>query len=292
MDGKGEDNKNYINNNKDEEKDKKENKNEEKGKNNINSNRKQKFKVDVNQSKEEDNEYLYISQQRSYSCRIGEQKSKKFNYNNEEIDNIKRKLKYLKTPQLKPKKSKIIPDPISIGTISFSSKKSKYDILKNENIILSEGEEEESNEYSSDSNSDFPNKKENNNININNNNEINNGENNNNNNNEIENKFNDVKEFNIEEENDEYNEYGNLSIKNIRKNMIQSKRSVLKNIKNDNEIESILSEKYKKIKDIILNNNDNEQEVPKTLFKTIGFSHANINLPILNYLRKNSNSNK
>ena len=292
MDGNNEDNKNNINNDKSEEKNKKENKNDEKGKNNnnYNSNRKKKYKVDVNKEKEDENEDLYISQQRSYSCRIGDQKSKKFNYNNEEIENnIKRKLKFLKTPQIKPKKSKVIPNPISLGTISFSNKKSKFNIIKNDNIILSEGEEEESNEYSSDSNSDFQNKLENNNINIDNNKEINNKENNNYINNEMD-KVNDIKEFKIEEENDEYNEYGNLSIKNIRKNLIQSKKSVLKNIKNNNEIENILSEKYKKIKDNILNNNDNEEEVPKTLFKTIGFSKVNLNLPILNYLRKNSTS--
>ena len=283
MDDTNEDNKKNINNNS-EEINKKENKNEENGKNIFNSNsKKKKYKVKVNKEKEEEIEDLYISQQRSYSCRIGEQKSKKFSYNNEEIDNIKRKLKFLKTPQIKPKKSKIIPKPITIGTISFSSKKSKYNINK-ENIILSEGEDEESNEYSSDSISELSNKKENNNIKINNN-----KENNNYNNREID-KLNEYKELNIEEENDEYNEHGNLVIKNLRKNMIQSKKSVLKNIKNNNEIENILSEKYKKIKDEILSNDNNEEEVPKTLFKTIGFFQANSNLPILNYLRKNSTS--
>ena len=287
MDDRNEHNKNNINNNKDEKNSEKENKNDERGKNNYNSNRKKKYKVDVDKEKGEENEDLYISQQRSYSCRIGDQKSKKFSYNNEEIENnIKKKLKFLKTPQLKPKKSKIIPDPITIGTTSFSHKKSKYNIIKNDNIILSEGEEEESNEYSSDSNSDFHNKKQNNNININNNIEINNKENNN----DEKNKINDAKESNIEEENDEYNENGDLVIKNIRKNLILSKKSVLKSTKNNNEIENFLSEKYKKIKDNILSNDDNEEEVPKTLFKTIGFSHGNENLPILNYLRKNSTS--
>ena len=248
----------------------------------FNSNRKKKIKVYINNEKGEDKFVLY-NPQRSYSCRINEEKRQEFTYNDEEIKkNLAQKFKFLKTPQLKPKKSGIIPNPINIGSISISNKKSKYK-MNNENIILSEGEDEESNENSSDSNSELYEDREiddiSNNLLISQ--ELENKENNNYNSNEI-------REFKIEEENDEYNEKGNLVLKNLRKNMIQSKKDALKNCKNSKKYENILTEKYKKIKENILSINDNEEENSSKFFhKTIGFSNHN-NLPILEFLRQNS----
>ena len=282
---KNEENKKNINEKEDKQSNKKKDEQKDDKKKNkhvsFNSNRKKKMKVSINNQKEEEKSYYY--NKRSYSCKINEEIRQEFNYTDEEIKiNLNEKFKFLKTPQLKPKKSGRIPNPINIGSISISNKKSKYK-MNNENIILTEGEDEQSNEFSSDSNSELYEEREieefPNNLIISQ--EIENKENNNYNSNE-------VKEFQIQEENDEFNEKGNLVLKNLRKNMIQSKKDALRNSKNNKKYENILSEKYKKIKENILSIDNNEEENLTRLFhKTIGFSIHN-NLPILEFLRRNS----
>lgn len=267
-----------------------ENKKEEKLDNDMNlSNKKKNFKVNVNISNEKDEDLsLYYNQKRSYSCRINEPKDKCFTYNNDEIKlNLNKKLMYLKTPQLKPKKNSLIPEPINLGSISFCKKISKYSI-NDGNVIVSEGEEEESNEYSSDSdiNLDYA-EKENNKYKSNEldyliDNTIKDLNKNNNN-------INEVKPFEIEEENDDYDENGNLVLKKFRRNMIQSKRLISKDIKNVNKFENLLMEQYKKYKELILKDNVGE-ETPKCLYNSIGFrpSLRDKELPILDFLRNNS----
>ena len=269
-----------------------ENKKEEKLDNEMNlSNKKKDFKMNVNISNEKDEDLsLYYNQKRSHSCIINEPKNKCFEYNNDEIKlNLNKKLLYLKTPQLKPKKSSLIPQPINLGSIPFCAKKSKYGINEG-NIIVSEGEEEESNEYSSDSdisieyaekeNSKYKSNEieylvENNNKDLNNtNNNIN---------------IKEVKPFQIEEENDEYDKNGNLELKKFRRNMIQSKKLISKDIKNVNKFENLLMERYKKYKEFILKDNVGE-ETPQYLYNSTGFrpSLQDKELPILDFLRKNS----
>ena len=267
MEGKNQENKNSTNQDST-------NKSEEKK---LASNKKPKYKIKVNDVREESETY-YISQ-RSYSCKVGGAKSKNFTYNNEEIkSDLNKKFKYLKTPKIRPKKGKTIPNPINIGSISHSTKKSKSKFIDEENIIFSEGEQENLKEGISDSDSDLNIEKEN--LNIDNiiKEKIENKENNNYISNEIY-KINEVKEFEIEEENDDdnFNEKGNLVLKKLRKNMIQSKINVIKKTKNYNELENIL-------------NDTEREETQKKLFKTIGFQKENKNLPILDFLRKNSAS--
>lgn len=279
MEGKNQENKNSINQDS-------ENKNEEKK---LAYNKKPKYKIKVDDVREESETY-YITQ-RSYSCKVGEAKSKNFSYNNEEIKfDLNKKFKYLKTPKLKPKKGKLIPNPLNIGSISRSTKKSKSKFIDEENIIFSEGEQENSKEGISDSDSELNIEKEN--LNIDNiiKEKIENKENNNYISNENF-KINEVREFEIEEENDDdnFNEKGNLVLKKLRKNMILSKINVIKNSKNYNELENIMKEKYDKIKENILNYTERE-ETKKKLFKTIGFPKEDKNLPILDFLRKNSAS--
>lgn len=298
-------NQKYIINNKNEKKDEKLNENK-----NIKNNSDVKNKNDnYNNSADipEENYRLFISK-RSYSCKINEPKNRKFPKNDDINLNLNNKFMYLKTPQIKPQKGQLIIKPINIGSISSSKKKSRFNLLNvdNDNMkdIISEGENEESNECSFDSsemtveeeevkeNSD----KENNdkdqigqnieNLNIN----------------EIvisklkseKQKFSKNEESKIEEENDDddYDEKGQISLKNLRKGMIQSKR---KFSKNDNDmfskIDNNLNEKYKKYKeDILMGNKDENESNGFKLHKTVGFgqSHRKSCLPILDFLRKNS----
>ena len=252
---------------------------------------------------QEDNNNLYYIAKRSYSCRINETKNKNF-VNKEDIKiNLNNKFMYLKTPQLKPKKSQLNPTPINLGSISCVKKKSRYNLLNNSNNniikdIISEGENEDSNEFSSDSSSNFTGGEE-----IKDNQENSLIDN-------IDNNENDLKEFpfkklktenakyekdennKIEEENDDFDENGLMSLKNIRKDMIQSKRKFSKN-DNDifNKIDNNLIEQYKKYKEDILMGNEEEQ-IERKLHKTTGFSQArNRNgLPILEFLKKNSST--
>ena len=276
-------------NNIDDKKEKKILKNEIESKNiNNNDNKKENINNIINITNEQDeNNNLWYNPKRSYSCRLGDVKNKKFNYNNEEIElNLNEKFIYLKTPQLKPKKSKLNPTPINIGSISCSTKKSKLSLLNDENIILSEGEDEESIESSSDS--DFYIKKDENDIipNINEK-KIEDDK-------KLENKISEIKEFKIEEENDDdYDENGHLILKKLRKNMIQSKKIISKSNKMINRLDNILIEKYKKYKGYILNENIEDEFTPEILHKTSGFPHHNNNddeeeLPILEFLRRNS----
>ena len=256
---------------------------------------------------QEDNNNLYYIAKRSYSCRINETKNKNF-VNKEDIKiNLNNKFMYLKTPQLKPKKSQLNPTPINLGSISCVKKKSRYNLLNNSNNniikdIISEGENEDSNEFSSDSSSNFTGGEE-----IKDNQEnsiIDNIDNNENENNLKENEFpcKKLKTENtkyekdennkIEEENDDFDENGLMSLKNIRKDMIQSKRKFSKN-DNDifNKIDNNLIAQYKKYKEDILMGNEEEQ-IERKLHKTTGFSQArNRNgLPILEFLKKNSST--
>ena len=243
------------------------------------------YKIDINTIKDEEDD-IYYNAKRSYSCKVGESKIKKFVYNNDEIKlNLNQKLMYLKTPQIRPKKSALIPNPFYLGSTSCSSKKSKLYLLGDDKIILSEGEEE-SIENSSDS------------LTIN----IEEEENIQNNNNIIEmsnekdpiKKIMSTQNYSIEEENDDYNEKGDLILKKLRKNMSQSKKAFSKKIKNNNELENFLTEKFKHIKESILNYNEKDgEEVPPNLFKTVGFSKVKKNnLPILNFLQRKSTLNK
>ena len=273
----------------DDKKEKKILKNEIESKNiNNNDNKKENINNIINITNEQDeNNNLWYNPKRSYSCRLGDVKNKKFNYNNEEIElNLNEKFIYLKTPQLKPKKSKLNPTPINIGSISCSTKKSKLSLLNDENIILSEGEDEESIESSSDS--DFYIKKDENDIILNiNEKKIEDDK-------KLENKISEIKEFKIEEENDDdYDENGHLILKKLRKNMIQSKKIISKSNKMINRLDNILIEKYKKYKGYILNENIEDEFTPEILHKTSGFPHHNNNddeeeLPILEFLRRNS----
>ena len=245
----------------------------------VNINDKNIYQIDINKVNEEED--YYYNSKRSYSCKVGDSKNKKFIYNIDEIKlNIDNKLKYLKTPKIRPKKSHLIPKPIDLGFTSCSNKKSKFNLINDENIILSEGEESLK-DNSSDSMSNNDDEKENiRNLNIIKDISIKNENNNNNNNNNK-----------IEEENDEYNEDGELVLKKLRKNLMQSKKTILKNIKKNNEFDNFLKEKYNTFKENVLNQNEKEEdeEVPKNLCKTIGFTKdKNKNLPILDFLRKNS----
>ena len=102
---------------------------------------------------------LEAHSKRSYSCKIIDQKKKKFSGAEEIKMNITKKLNCLKTPQIKPKKGKLNPIPINIGVMK---KNSRFKPIKGDdnvdtnifNDIISEGENEISNKESSDSSSD------------------------------------------------------------------------------------------------------------------------------------------
>lgn len=292
---------NLIKNNKEKVEEIKENKDVynsiEKNKNNID--------YDINNGQEE-NYNLYIAK-RSYSCKINGPKNK--NFPNEEIKlNLNSKFKYLKTPQIKPKKSQLNPKPINIGSISTSKKRSRFKDISKEldiiNDIISEGENEESNELSSDSSSVITDDEE---IKVNQENKIEKEIDNENEKvivekNNINSKIKSEKlklvqeeDYKIEEENDDdFDEFGKISLKNLRKGMIQSKKLFLKN-DNDiiNRIDRKMSEQeqFKKYKDDILKGDENVQN-GKQFHKTTGFEQANRKngCPILEFLKKNSSS--
>ena len=241
------------------------------------------YKIDLNSIRDEEDD-LYYNAKRSYSCKVGDSKKIKFTYDREEIKlNLSKQLIYLKTPQIRPKKSTLIPNPIYLGSTICSSKKTRYNSLSDKNVILSE-DGEESIDNSSDSLSLNIEEKENiqslNNIieksiekNI-----IN-----------IKKKL-PIQKFSIEEENDDYNEKGELIFIKLRKNMFKSKKIFSKKYKNNNELEHFLTKKYDIIKESILNYN--EEEVPQNLFKTVGFSQVkNNDLPILGFLQRRYTQN-
>ena len=266
--------------------------------------------IDRNQTNEnilltngqEENYNINYVTKRSYSCRINEPKNKNFSEGDDIKMDLNKKFLYLKTPQIKPKKSKLNPIPINIGSISCSIKKSKYNLLDNDNDniindIISEGDNEESNEMSLDSSSDLilgEEVKDNEddieieNFDIN---ESDNPEND-----LMLKKLNtekkimpDISQFKIIEENDEFDENGQLSLKNIRKEMMQSKKIFLKNDKDIfNRIDNNLVEHLQKFKEDILIGN--EPTLSLQLHKTTGFgqTHPKKALPILEFLRKNS----
>ena len=91
---------------------------------NINSIEKEKDKdlININNGQEE-NYNLFYTAKRSYSCRINEPKNKNFANKDEIKLNLNNKFMYLKTPQIKPKKSKLNPAPINLGSISCIKKK-------------------------------------------------------------------------------------------------------------------------------------------------------------------------
>ena len=241
------------------------------------------YKIDLNSIRDEEDD-LYYNAKRSYSCKVGDSKKIKFTYDREEIKlNLSKQLIYLKTPQIRPKKSTLIPNPIYLGSTICSSKKTRYNSLSDKNVILSE-DGEESIDNSSDSLSLNIEEKENiqslNNIieksiekNI-----IN-----------IKKKL-PIQKFSIEEENDDYNEKGELIFIKLRKNMFKSKKIFSKKYKNNNELEHFLTKKYDIIKESILNYY--EEEVPQNLFKTVGFSQVkNNDLPILGFLQRRYTQN-
>jgi hypothetical protein len=245
---------------------------------------------------------------RSYSCKVNEQNIKKFSGCDEISLNLSKKYNFLKTPSLKPKKSDINPVPINIG--NAIRKNSRFKPLNDDdsidknifNDIISEGEKEVSHKDSSISSSDVEDKeeeKDNDEININNNHDKDdNFENEQINHNDefsllkihSENKIFSLSDYKIKEENeDEYNEKGNLMLKNVRKKMFQTKKTFLKNDKDNFDITNqALDEKYKKYKEDIL--------MPKkqvNFHNTISFTKPKNNgISILEFLRKKSSIDK
>ena len=247
---------------------------------------------------------------RSYSCKVNEQAVKKFSGCEEIRLNISKKYNFLKTPSLKSKKSDLNPTPINIG--NAIRKASRFKPLNDDddsidkeifNDIISEGEKEVSHKDSSLSSSDIDDKEE----------EKDNGEINIHNpknddkfekiqidddlNDEFalmklhsENKIFSLSENKIKEENeDEFNEKGNLMLKNVRKKMFHTKKTFLKNDKDNFDITNqALDEKYKKYKEDIL--------MPKkqsSFHNTISFTKPKNNgISILEFLRKNSSIDK
>jgi hypothetical protein len=235
---------------------------------------------------------------RSYSCKINEQFSKKKFSGCEEIKlNLHKKYAPLKTPQIKPMKCDLNPKPINIGMIKKNSRfkpiNGDCNIDKNIfNEIISEGDNEISDKDSPDSDSDFDED-----YNLKYDNPINNI-------NDQEsldlfkkfgflklhsdNKIFTLSENEIKEENDDdYNENGNLMLKNIRRKMFETKKNFLKKDKDSFDIMNHeLEEKFKKYKEDIL--------MPKSELKihnTISFSNSkakNKEISILEFLRKNS----
>ena len=244
---------------------------------------------------------------RSYSCKVNEQAVKKFSGCDEIRLNISKKYNILKTPSLKPKKSDLNPAPINIG--NAIRKASRFKPLNDDSIdkeifndIISEGEKEVSHKDSSLSSSDIDDKEEEkDNVEINNHknddNKFENVQINDDINDEFalmklhsENKIFSLSENKIKEENeDEFNEKGNLMLKNVRKKMFHTKKTFLKNDKDIFDITNqALDEKYKKYKEDIL--------MPKkqsSFHNTISFTKPKNNgISILEFLRKNSSIDK
>jgi hypothetical protein len=285
-------------------------KDEEKKIENINSNKMfQSNEKIVLTNGQDENLNLNYTNKRSYSCRINEPKNKNFSGGDEIKLNLNKKFLYLKTPQIKPKKSTLNPAPINIGSISSSSKKSKLNLLINDdnNIIddvISEGDNEESFEPSNSS-SEFLEGEEKKNNEINDDDYYDDYENIDIDNEKekekekenqliIEKLKSDIKkiaetsEFTIKEENDFYDEKGHLSLKDMRKEMILSKKIFSKNERDiDNKIDNNLIEQCQKFREDILIGNE---QIDFQLHKTTGFgqTHSKKTLPILDYLRQNS----
>ena len=245
---------------------------------------------------------------RSYSCKVNEQAVKKFSGCDEIRLNISKKYNILKTPSLKPKKSDLNPAPINIG--NAIRKASRFKPLNDDdsidkeifNDIISEGEKEVSHKDSSLSSSDIDDKEEEkDNVEINNHknddNKFENVQINDDINDEFalmklhsENKIFSLSENKIKEENeDEFNEKGNLMLKNVRKKMFHTKKTFLKNDKDIFDITNqALDEKYKKYKGDIL--------MPKkqsSFHNTISFTKPKNNgISILEFLRKKSSIDK
>lgn len=263
----------------------------------------------------EDNYNACYYAKRSYSCKVNDSKNKKL-INNEEIKmNLNKKFMCLQTPQIKPKKSKLNPNPINIGSISHNKKKSRFNILKVDennndiiNDVISEDNNENSNDFSCDSSSDFTDEED-----VKETNEVsdldkpNDIENNNNIINNVKNnllakklksenmKYVNNDDYKIIEENDDYDEYGQISLKSLRKEMFQSKRKFTKNDKDiiDKIENGNIKEQIKKYKDdILLGIDEKEMQMDQKFHKTTGFPQARKNnLPILDFLKKNSSKN-
>jgi hypothetical protein len=240
---------------------------------------------------------------RSYSCRINEPKNKDFSNNDEIKLNLNKKFLILKTPQIKPKKGLLNPVPMNLGSISCTKTKSKYNLLNEKmgviNDIISEGENEESNELSLDSSSVYSENEEDIKETSDNNSLLSDKEENNTN---IDNKLS-LKKYKsqltktgknvntIDEENDDYDVDGKISLKNIKKTMIISKKIFLKNNKDYFDIiDKLYFSQYQKLKEKILIGEENEENERK-FHKTTGFGqiHRKYN-PILEYLKTNSKS--
>jgi hypothetical protein len=87
---------------------------------------------------------------RSHTVRESVKKGKLKKYIEEEKANKVEQKKYLKTPQVRPIMRSLNPTPLRLNP--FSCKSSKLNLIKEENIILSEHEEEsENSEYTSSS---------------------------------------------------------------------------------------------------------------------------------------------
>ena len=98
-----------------------------------------------------------------------------------------------------------------------------------------------------------------------------------------------ISQFKIIEESDDFDENGQLSLKNIRKEMMQSKKIFLKNDRDIfNRIDNNMVEHLQKFKEDILMGN--VPSLSLQLHKTTGFgqAHPKKALPILEFLRKNS----
>ena len=258
---------------------------------------------------QDENLNLNYTNKRSYSCRINEPKNKNFSGGDEIKLNLNKKFLYLKTPQIKPKKSTLNPAPINIGSISCSSKKSKLNLLINDNNnvfddVISEGDNEESIEPSNSS-SDLSDDEENKNNEINDYDDYDDYENidiDNNKEKEKENQLiieklkSDIKkiaetsEFTIKEENDFYDEKGHLSLKDMRKEMILSKKIFSKNERDiEIKLDNNLFEQCQKFREDILIGNE---QIGLQLHKTTGFgqAHSKKILPILECLKQNSSN--
>ena len=221
---------------------------------------------------------LEAHSKRSYSCKIIDQKKKKFSGAEEIKMNITKKLNCLKTPQIKPKKGKLNPIPINIGVMK---KNSRFKPIKGDDNV--------------DTNIFNDNLKDDNNINNN----IN--EENEELNNEYclmkirsENKIFSLADKKIKEENeDDFNEEGNIILKNLRKTMFRTKKSFLKNDKDYfNVINYALNEKIGKYKEDILMPKLQKKE---KFHNTISFTKSkakNNEISILEFLRKKSSIDK
>lgn len=269
---------------------------------NINSNEK------TNENIGQDEKYNFYIAKRSYSCKIHEARNKNFSNNDDIKLNLNKKFMIIKTPQIKPKKSELIPVPINLGSVSNTKAKSKFNLLNEQmgviNDIISEGDNEESNEFSYDSSSSiFTENEEDNKEKEDNNSIISDKEgtntNNQNNNNEIlmKNYYSShigksVKvDDKIDEENDDYDENGKISVRNLRRSMIQSRKIFLKNGRdNFDKIDNYSMSQYQKFKEDILMNKENE-EFEKSKNRTIGFGQTRRrHPPILDFLKKNSST--